>query len=513
MAGSKPSAMQRIARGVLKRLFAAAYDSASASTRRSVGWSVDNSAMDSIVAGHLDVIRARSRDEVRKNTWASQAIKAYTANVIGTGIKPYPVGVEEAERKELMDAWNQWVQECDADGNADFYGFQQLLCRAQREAGEVFVRFRDRLPKDGMSTPLQLQMIEGDHVPVALNRTLPNGGKIVNGIELSPIGKRSAFMMYKTHPQSGLFAFNNSGITRIPAEQILHIYEMLRPGQMRGIPSLAVALTRLYEMNKVSDAMIMRFQIMAMFAGFIEKPDTDSSPLGATIGLSSDGSTTDNSGADTPPMASLEPGTIQELADGEKITWSEPPSGGDDYEAWVRTELRGIAAALDITYEQLTGDLSNVNFSSIRAGLVEKRLVFEQAQQFVYVTRFCRPVWNRWYQTALIAGSVRPSSSVRRGAAPRVRWIATPGYRYVDPEKEIKALVRAIRAGIKSLPDAIAEAGGDPVETLGEIAAMNKKLDEQGIVLDSDPRKVSQAGVVNTQGFDESIPGQGSGQE
>jgi len=290
----------------------------------------------------------------------------------------------------------------------------------------------------------------------------------------------------------------------------MHIYEMMRPGQMRGIPSLAVALTRLYEMNKVSDAMIMRFQIMAMFAGFIEKSDNESNPLGSKIGTPI---TTDPSGADDPPMASLEPGTMQELMMGEKITFSSPPDGGDEYESWIRTELHGIAAALDITYEQLTGDLSNVNFSSIRAGLVEKRLVFEQAQQFVYVTRFCRPVWERWYTTALLAGSVRPNSSARRGAAPRVRWIATPGYRYVDPEKEIKALVRAVRAGIKSLPDAIAEGGSDPDETLAEIAAINKQLDADNIILDSDPRKVSQAGVANSQGFDEPISGTGQGQE
>jgi capsid protein len=65
---------------------------------------------------------------------------------------------------------------------------------------------------------------------------------------------------------------------------------------------------------------------------------------------------------------------------------------------------------------------------------------------------------------------------------------------FIDPSQEGLAVQRNVRSGITSLPEAIRERGYDPDELLDEIAAFNKKLDDLGIVLDTDPRKMSQAG-------------------
>ena len=63
-----------------------------------------------------------------------------------------------------------------------------------------------------------------------------------------------------------------------------------------------------------------------------------------------------------------------------------------------------------------------------------------------------------------------------------------------DPQREVDALVRAIRAGLMSREMAVASLGYDLAEVDAQIAAGNAAADAAGIVLDSDPRRVTQQG-------------------
>jgi len=47
-----------------------------------------------------------------------------------------------------------------------------------------------------------------------------------------------------------------------------------------------------------------------------------------------------------------------------------------------------------------------------------------------------------------------------------------------------------------TLAEAIARQGRNPEAVLAEIAATNERLDELGLVLDSDPRRVTKTGVA-----------------
>jgi capsid protein len=65
-------------------------------------------------------------------------------------------------------------------------------------------------------------------------------------------------------------------------------------------------------------------------------------------------------------------------------------------------QFRAVAAAMGITYEMLTGDLTQVNYSSIRAGLLEFRRRCEAIQHGVIVHQLCRPVWQAWMTQAVL---------------------------------------------------------------------------------------------------------------
>lgn len=180
----------------------------------------------------------------------------------------------------------------------------------------------------------------------------------------------------------------------------------------------------------------------------------------------------------------LEPGTMQFLDPGEDIKFSSPSDVGGTYEVFMKQQLRAIATGMGITYEQLTGDLSDVNYSSIRAGLVEFRRKCTMLQHNLIVFQLCRPVWNKWLQLAILSGSVKCPNDP---TFPLVKWIPQ-GFAWVDPQKEQTAQMNAVRCGFKSRAEVVSELGYDVEEIDAEITADNARADELGLQLDSDPR-------------------------
>ena len=198
-----------------------------------------------------------------------------------------------------------------------------------------------------------------------------------------------------------------------------------------------------------------------MFAGFVTRLDSEASLMGV-------GPADENGQA----FAGLEPGTMQFLSPGEDIKFSSPADVGGTYEAFMRQQLRAIAVGMGITYEQLTGDLSNVNYSSIRAGLVEFRRRIAEIQHHLMVFQLCRPVWNKWFEMAVLA------HKLPLDVCPDVKWIPQ-GFDWVDPLKDLKAQILAIKNGLKSRAEAVSEQGYDIEDLDREIAqdqARAKKL-------------------------------------
>jgi len=185
-------------------------------------------------------------------------------------------------------------------------------------------------------------------------------------------------------------------------------------------------------------------------------------------------------------VAGLEPGTMQVLLPGEDVKFSTPADVGATYETFMRVQLRSIAAGMGITYEQLTGDLTGVNYSSIRAGLLEFRRRCEQFQHQVIVFQMCRPIWQTWIDAAILSGALQKNGDL--DAYYDVKWIP-PGFAWVDPLKDIKAQVMAVRAGFKSRSEVVSEQGYDAEAIDREIAADNRRADSLGLEYDSDPRE------------------------
>ena len=262
--------------------------------RRAMAWMPGNPGAVAAMLATSNELRVKSRDLVRRNAWANAGIEAFVANAVGTGIKPQSTAQDETFRVAVQALWRDWTEEADATGQTDFYGLQALAARAMCEGGECLIRLRPRRPEDGLVVPLQLQLLEAEHLPLTLNTELPTGNVIRSGIEFDAMGRRVAYHLYRSHPEDGrlspMSAQGGQDTVRVPAAEIMHLYRVLRPGQIRGEPWLSRALVKLNELDQYDDAELVRKNTAALFAGFI----TRQSPVDNLMGEGLSGVVSEN---------------------------------------------------------------------------------------------------------------------------------------------------------------------------------------------------------------------------
>ncbi|MFH1157612.1 MAG: phage portal protein [Pseudomonadota bacterium] len=461
------------------KLSASAFEGAMQS-RRLIAWKATQENINTLLASGGDLLRARARQIVRSNPYASNAADSFVANAVGSGIKPSSLIEDTTLKDQIQKTWLDWTDYADADGLTDFYGLQALAARALFDAGECFIRFRPRRPEDGLDVPLQLQLLEAEHLPFNKTEIPGNGNSIRCGIEFDAIGRRVAYHFYRRHPGDGTDQGNKGDIVRVPASEVLHIYRPLRPGQIRGVPWVSPALVKLYLLDQYDDAELDRKKVAALFAGFITKNAPEDNLLGE--------SAPDAAGAS---IAGLSPGTMQVLLPGEDIKFSSPADVGGSYELFQYRTLLAVAAALGVPYTNVTGDLKAANYSSIRAGTVEFRRRLEQFQHTTLIYQLCRPVWQRWLQAAALSGALAlPGLTKNPGKYTPVKWI-TPKWEWVDPLKDRQAEKIAQECGWKAPSDIIESEGYDVDETYRRIAADQQRIESLGIRL-GDPGQPQQ---------------------
>jgi lambda family phage portal protein len=457
---------------VQARVMARHFEAASVG-RRTDGWSRTNTDANRAASGAtLSRLRAQGRDLVRNNPWARRGLRRIVTNTVGWGIKPKATG---RNADKITALWLRWAEttECDAAGRLTMYGLQKLVMRTIVESGEVLVLRRMRRLEDGLAIPMQIQVLEPDHIDTGKDGLRgADGNIIIQGVEFDKSGRRVAYWLFDEHPGGKLHGGMVS--KRVLAGGVLHVFDQDRAGQVRGTSWFAPVDVRLHDFDEFEDATLMKQKIAACMAAFVTDLDGTSGALG-----------TPSTDAKDRPIDSLEPGMILNLPAGKKVEIASPPAA-TDHQSYSATALRGVAAGLGVTYEDLTGDYSQVNYSSARMARIAHNADVHDWRWNMLIPQFCVPVWNWMIDTIMMAGHVAVVD-----AAPT--WTPPP-LPMLDPGKESEATKQAVRMGQMTLSEAIREQGNDPEQHLREYADDMKRLDDLGIVLDSDPRKTDNAG-------------------
>ena len=180
----------------------------------------------------------------------------------------------------------------------------------------------------------------------------------------------------------------------------------------------------------------------------------------------------------------LEPGTMKVLPSGFDIKFSTPQQSNSGIEQ-VKLGLRSVAAGLGVPEYLLTGDLSQANYSSTRAALIEFRARIEQSQFHVHIPQWLRPIFRRWLSLEILAGRIdAPGFEADPEAWLQVEFYP-PAQAWIDPLKDAEGEAEAIAAGLKSRRQAVAERGYN-IEVLdAEIAADKDREKKLGLNFDT----------------------------
>jgi len=440
------------------------YDAAT-TTGRAASWKPKAGDADS-AADRRARLAFVARDMVRNTPFATRAQAVIANNVVGDGIIPKVSGGTKSQQADLRDLVERHLDTVliDADGRNNLYGLQRLAMNTIVDAGEVLIRRRLRDRRDGLPLSLQLQVLEPDFIDTAKDGVLASGNDVREGIEYDAIGRRVAYWLFQRHPGAPWRRGQDLTSHRVPASEILHVYRQDRPGQMRGVSWFAPVAMTLQDMADHQDAQLMRQKIAACFVAFRVSPDADTDP------------NTDKKGLST----SLVPGRIQNVAPGEDVRFAVPP-GVESYDEFTRAVLRSAAAGLGITYEALSGDLGNVNFSSARIGRLEMESNVSAWQWLMLVPQMMQPI-GRWIlEQWALERMTRPSRGLR------LDWVPPP-LKLVDPTREISALRDKVRAGFASRQSVVRQLGYDPERLIEEQAEDAKVADAAGLKFDSDAR-------------------------
>jgi lambda family phage portal protein len=218
--------------------------------------------------------------------------------------------------------------------------------------------------------------------------------------------------------------------------------------------------------------MLVRAKVSALHAGFVTDPQGqiyDGEQAGSTLDVS------------------LEPGAMIVLPPGKDVSFPDAPDQGGAT-ALLTNTLRMIAGGTGVTYEQLTQDYSQVNYSSARAALLEFRRFCEGVQHHVLVFQLCRPVWQRFIRWSVLTGTISAAAYQRdKTSFNAARWLP-PRWEWVDPEKDAKAAIASIEANLTSRTEVIAQLGYDAEDVDREIAADQARAKRLGIAPQPTPQ-------------------------
>lgn len=459
-----PFLKKRRQKPVEKRRF-----NAVSSNRLNLDWLTSNLSQDGEMRGNLCTMRNRSRDLERNNEWVKGFLRSLENNVLGERGVSLQVRSQEANGKldevansQIERAWKQWgkVGGCEVSGRHSFCDVQRLILRSIARDGEVIIRMMRE------ASGLKLQILEADLLDEEYFQTLDNGREIRFGVEFDEYRKPIAYHMLGNHPGDTQFGADFKRRVRIPASEILHPFRTERPEQSRGIPWLVSSMNRLRMLDGYAEAELVAARTSAAKMGFF----TQDTPDGWTGGEDDNGN--------IPVDAS--PGTLELLPVGVDFkSWdsNHPNSGYGDF---VKSCLRGVATSLGISYNSLSNDLEGVNYSSIRAGLLEEREVWKAVQRFL-IEHVLEPVFSAWLEVELLSG--------RLGLPYEKFWkFNVPDFRgrrwsWVDPKKDMEAAILGIENRLTTHRQVIADGGEDVYEVFQKAKDDEELAEMMGISL------------------------------
>lgn len=471
-----------------------AYDGASVHSQ--IGsWLPPLRSADADILPNLNLLDGRSRDMLRNDAYVAGGASILKDSIVGSqfllnsrpatkvlwGKEDEAWEIEFQEEVETKfhlwaDSPQKWV---DAARRNDFTSLIRLAIGVFMAGGEVLAS-AEWIRRGERPFCTAVQMIDKDRLSTPFSEGYNK--RIRNGVEMDMYGAPVAYHVRTSHPSDYRFGtYDSMTWKRIPATKpwgrplMLHLIEQLRPDQTRGVSAMVTALEEMKMTRAFRKTELQRAVVASTYAASIESdfPTHVHEAMGVGdqsnpyVSWMEDYMFAVHGLAGGSRNLTIEGSRIPIFAPGTHLKIQNPGAESPVGDAFERSLLRYISSALGVSYEQLSKDYSQSNYSSTRAALAEtartmrakKKLVADGTANWIY---------RLWFEEAYNAGLFE--SLKRRNAPNFYEGLNTEAYlacewigaeqSTIDPLKETQADVLALSNGLTTREAVISRRSG-----------------------------------------------------
>lgn len=481
------------------------YDAASGD-RINAGWRVINQSAELTDRPGRDVVRARARDMERNSDIAQSVLHACRRNVVGKGYTLRAATGDENLNDQLERAWKRWAsmaENCDVTAEQSFNEILRMMVDRKKVDGGILVLFR--YTRGGL-VPFKLQCMEVDELDISQSCPKYRGNKVVGGIEYNAY-RRPVGYWFRQYDLEGYQAMEP---VFVDAKDVFFYKSKRRPTQLREMSDLAPTITRIRDVNEFLVAVSVKERIAALFGLAIKKANPVTGAPGRSMARGADGKV-DYAGK------KMVPGMIMEMGPGDDAVIIDPKGTATDATAFLKTQQGLISAGQGLSYEAVSRDMSQANYSSARQNSIEDEVAYTEEVELL--ESFMREVYEAFVISGVLCGLFTiPDFWGRKEVYLAHSWVRSPK-KWIDPQKESEADRVALQSGQKTFQDLQAEKGKDWKEAVDEMAeaiayGKEKGIDLGGVIFGTGTTGGSPAaGDVDTDNGDGGRQGGGSGKQ
>lgn len=445
----------RVKHAIARRFYEGAKRTSSRDFARAKGSFEETASTD------RDTLRARARWLHENNGIMSNIDRTIVNNSVGNGMKLQVKSGDRQLNARIEKLWERWCSptKCDTTKRLHFGDMQRVILSQRMMDGEILIHKRYTGESEN---PFQITLIESDRVDASAVMPTMDQDVFVDGIIIDDFGAPKTFVLKKGW----------TGRIEVDASQLIHYYKNdNRASQYRGISEYKQSIIDLRNLAGYQSSVIKAARLRAN-VGYVVETENIQAHIGQM-----------KQTEEHEPLYEVNGVMVEYLNPGERLTKLDPQVVGMDYDKFVKTAIRTISVARNVSYELAFRDYSEVNFSSARASIIQDHKRFSH-EQFHLVTYVLRPLFLEWLEANVLAGNVDGLSASRFYASIddfTPLWIP-PKREWVDPLKDIKALEKEIDMGLTTLKKAAASRGDDIEDLISEREEEIKMLEKAGIV-------------------------------
>lgn len=441
-------------------------------------WNVVNESGEQTDKWDRNRVRARARDLERNSDQMNAVLDAFVRNVYGPGWElQTKVGDGESAdytklNKQIEAAWKRWkkARNCDVTGAQSFDEMIRMCVRRKKVDGGVLLVKRYTPKNDGF-LPFKLQVFEVDELDETANAPKYKGDTIVGGIEYNSWNRPKGYW-FRQYDITGMQEMDSVFVS---ADDVIFYFTKTRPSQIREMSDMSPTISRIRDVNQYLEAVAVKERIQACFAVFF-KPQSV-----AGMGFGRSGIKTNDKDDGGYLGKTLSPGMMAELPAGEEPYSVNPTGQAQNAAEFVKLQQKMLAAGQGMSYEAVSRDMSETNYSSARQSAIEDERTFAAEQESL------QDVLDEIYETFVISlalsGKVQmPGFWQDKEKYMNHSWIM-PAKKWIDPVKEANANLTALKSGQKTFQTLCAEGGRDWKDVLDETSEAFKYAGKLGIDL------------------------------